>query len=186
MMHVLNRSIAGWPFWIAVAAMVIVVTGSNVLVQYPVNDWLTWGAFSYPLAFLVTDATNRTLGPGRARLVVIAGFVIAVAFSIYVATPRIAIASGSAFLVAQFLDIAIFNRLRRSTWWRAPLFSSLAASFVDTLLFFGIAFAATGLPWVSWAVGDYAVKILMAAIVLVPYRGLVTVTDPFTLAPAQD
>jgi uncharacterized PurR-regulated membrane protein YhhQ (DUF165 family) len=195
-------------FWVAVAAMVAVVAASNFLVQFPVQaqigainlaDLLTWGAFTYPVAFLVTDLTNRHLGPGRARLVVVCGFAVAVVLSIFLATPRIAIASGTAFLVAQFLDIAIFNRLRRNAWWQAPLFSSLVSSALDTVIFFGLAFAvpfsvldtAFGRPdgslpfpapflgvgpevelWVSLAAGDFLVKLLLAAICLAPYGAL--------------
>src|SRR3546814_11421603 len=130
-----------------IAAMVGVVALSNYAVQFAINDWLTWGAFTYPAAFLVTDLTNRTLGPTAARRVIYAGFALAVVLSIWLATPRIAIASGTAFLVAQLLDVAIFNRLRAGAWWRAPLVSSAIGSVVDTALFFSIAFAGSGLPW---------------------------------------
>jgi uncharacterized PurR-regulated membrane protein YhhQ (DUF165 family) len=155
-----------------VAAMAIVVATSNIAVQYPINDWLTWGAFTYPVAFLVTDLTNRRLGPGPARRVVIAGFALAVVLSIWLAGPRIAFASGSAFLVAQLLDVGLFDRLRRLRWWQAPLVSSGLASVVDTALFFGLAFAGTGLPWPTWAAGDLAVKGLMALLLLIPFRTL--------------
>lgn len=156
-------------------AMTVVVTASNVLVAYPINDWLTWGAFSYPVAFLVTDLTNRALGPGAARKVVYAGFVVAVALSLWLADPRIALASGSAFLVAQLLDIAIFDRLRRASWWRAPFVSSTLSSAIDTAIFFALAFAGTGLPWITWALGDYAMKLAMALAMLVPFRALMAV-----------
>jgi queuosine precursor transporter len=192
-------------FLVAVAAMVAIVAAANVLVQFPVQaqlgpvdlaDLLTWGAFTYPLAFLVTDLTNRHLGPQRARLVVVWGFAVAVVLSIWLATPRIAIASGTAFILAQLLDIAIFDRLRRSAWWHAPLFSSLAGSALDTLIFFSLAFATpfafldTGLGradgslpfpapflglgpevqlWVSLAAGDFVVKVVLAALLLAPY-----------------
>jgi queuosine precursor transporter len=192
-------------FLVAVAAMVAVVAASNFLVQYPVQgqvggvnlaDFLTWGAFSYPVAFLVTDLTNRHFGPSGARLVVACGFAVAVVLSVWLATPRIATASGSAFLVAQFLDISIFHRLRASAWWHAPLFSSLVSSALDTIIFFGLAFApmfvaldstfgredgslgfgapllgvGTEVPlWVSLAVGDFIVKLLLAAVLLGPY-----------------
>ncbi len=195
-------------FLAAVAAMVAVVAASNFFVQFPVQatigginlaDLLTWGAFTYPVAFLVTDLTNRHLGPQRARLVVVCGFAVAVVISIWLATPRIAIASGTAFLVAQFLDISIFDRLRRSAWWHAPLFSSLVSSALDTLIFFSLAFAAPfvaldtmfGRPdgslafpapflgigpevelWVSLAAGDFLVKLLLAAVLLAPYGAL--------------
>jgi hypothetical protein len=165
------------PIWrqlaLPVAAMIAVVVASNVAVQFPINDWLTWGAFTYPIAFLVTDLSNRAFGPARARQVILVGFLLGVVLSIIASTPRIAIASGSAFLVAQLLDVMIFNRMRQLDWWRAPLASSLIASAVDTVLFFGLAFAATGLPWVTWAAGDYAAKLTMAAILLLPYRALV-------------
>lgn len=195
----------------AVLAMAAVVAASNVLVQYPVAlvvgpvnlaDLLTWGAFTYPVAFLVTDLTNRRFGPAGARRVVIAGFAVAVALSIWLATPRIAIASGTAFLVAQLLDVAIFDRLRRGVWWRAPLVSSFLASVLDTVLFFGIAFApafgmidgwfgmadgSLGFPapflgvgaevalWQSLAAGDFLVKMLVALALLLPYGALLAV-----------
>lgn len=189
---------------IAIIAMATVVVASNFLVQYPVHaslgavnlaDLLTWGAFTYPAAFLVTDLTNRRFGPNAARVVVLTGFVIAVALSFWLATPRIAIASGSAFLVAQLLDITVFDRLRRMAWWKAPFLSSLLGSIIDTVLFFSIAFSA-GLSallgyhdafaveaapllgafapeaprWISWALGDFAVKILVSVALLAPYR----------------
>ena len=157
------------------AAMAVVVTAANILVQYPINDWLTWGAFTYPISFLVTDLCNRGLGPARARQVVYAGFAAAVVLSLVLATPRVALASGSAFLVAQLLDIQIFNRLREGIWWRAPFASSFIASAVDTALFFALAFAGTGLPWVTWGLGDYGVKVLMAVIMLIPFFGLLRV-----------
>ncbi len=159
---------------IGIVAMVGIVTASNVLVQYPINDWLTWGAFSYPVSFLVTDVTNRALGARRTRLVVYAGFVVAVALSIVFATPRIALASGSAFLAAQLLDIVIFDRLRQAAWWRAPFVSSLISSALDTLLFFGLAFAGTEVPWITLGFGDYAVKVGLAVLMLLPYWSLRT------------
>ena len=137
-------------FLVAVAAMVATVAASNFLVQFPVDaniggvhvgDILTWGAFTYPVAFLVTDLSNRAFGPARARLVVVAGFAVAVVLSIWLATPRIAIASGSAFLVAQMLDISIFHRLRDAAWWQAPMISSLFSSALDTMIFFSLAMA---------------------------------------------
>ncbi len=165
-----------------VIAMAIVVTASNILVEMPINDWLTWGALSYPFAFLVTDLTNRALGPNKARLVVVVGFVAAVAMSLWLADTRIAMASGSAFLLAQLLDVFIFDRLRQASWWKAPIFSSVIASMVDTVLFFGLAFAGTGLPWQTWAMGDYGVKLAMVAVLIIPFRGLLKFTDPLTLA----
>jgi queuosine precursor transporter len=154
----------------AVAAMTLIVVASNILVQYPVNDWLTWGAFTYPLAFLVTDLANRRLGPAAARRVVFVGFALAVLCSAVLATPRIALASGTAFLVAQLLDVVVFDRLRRGIWWRAPLVSSVLGSTIDTVLFFTLAFAATGLPWIGWAIGDLAVKFAVALVMLIPFR----------------
>jgi queuosine precursor transporter len=154
----------------AVAAMTLIVVASNILVQYPVNDWLTWGAFTYPLAFLVTDLANRRLGPAAARRVVYVGFALAVLCSAVLATPRIALASGTAFLVAQLLDVVVFDRLRRGIWWRAPLVSSVLGSTIDTALFFTMAFAATGLPWIGWAIGDLAVKFAVALVMLIPFR----------------
>lgn len=163
---------------LGIAAMAVVVTVSNIAVQYPINDWLTWGALTYPIAFLVTDLTNRTLGARAARNVVYVGFALAVGLSIWLATPRIALASGAAFLTAQLLDISIFDRLRQATWWQAPLISSTLASALDTALFFSLAFAATGLPWVTWAIGDYGVKIAVALALLIPFRLAMTVLLP--------
>lgn len=159
-------------FLLSLAAMVVVIVASNVLVQFPINDWLTWGAFTYPVAFLVSDLANRRLGPTAARRIVYGGFAIAVACSIIAATPRIALASGTAFLAAQLLDIAIFSRLRRFVWWLPPLVSSGIASIVDTFLFFSLAFAGQGLPWAGWALGDLAVKLSMALVMLLPFRAL--------------
>ena len=195
-------------FSLAVIGMAVVVTASNFLVQFPVHahlgaidlaEILTWGAFTYPLAFLVNDLTNRHFGPAKARIVVLVGFAIAVVMSIFLASPRIAIASGSAFLVAQLLDVSIFDRLRAAIWWKGPLVSSTVGSVLDTILFFGIAFAASfafldtglgyadsslGFPvpflsvggevplWVSLAVGDFIVKMLVAIVLLAPYKVL--------------
>ena len=163
---------------IFVAAMVVVVTGSNVLVQFMINDWLTWAAFTYPVSFLVTDLTNRRLGPGVARRVVYAGFGAAVVLSAFLATPRIAVASATAFLVAQLLDILVFDRLRDRVWWTPPLVSSFLGSVVDTVLFFTLTFAGTGVPWVTLALGDFAIKVLMAIVLLIPFRGLLKWTAP--------
>ena len=167
-----------------IAAMTAVVVLSNYAVQFPVyiegyrtEDWLTWGAFTYPIAFLVTDMTNRTLGPTAARIVIAVGFTLAVGLSLLVDT-RIAIASGSAFLTAQLLDVAIFNRLRQARWWKAPLVSSTLSSIVDTLLFFSIAFAGTGLPWQQWALVDFGAKLAMAALMLLPFRLLMPALRP--------
>ncbi|MBZ8132998.1 VUT family protein [Afifella sp. IM 167] len=199
-------------FLVGIAAMAAVVVASNILVQYPVHftvggfnlaDLLTWGAFTYPLAFLVNDMTNRALGPRAARLVVLVGFALAVLLSAMLATPRLAVASGSAFLAAQLLDVGIFHRLRTGRWWRAPVVSSLVGSALDTVIFFSLAFAA-GLAflgandafaieaapllglfaldvprWVSWAIGDFSVKLLIAAVALVPYGLVVRMITPW-------
>ena len=169
-------------FWIGVAAMSLLVTASNILVQFPINDWLTWAAFTYPACFLVTDLTNRALGPRVARSVVYVGFALGVSLSVYFASWRIGLASGGAFLVAQLLDVYIFDRLRRAAWWRPPLVSSTLGSFVDTALFFILAFAGTGVPWVTLALGDFAVKLAMALAMLLPFRALMTVTKPSAAA----
>ena len=198
-------------FLLYVALMTLVVVASNVLVQYPLpgsiagmqlGDLLTWGAFSYPIAFLVTDLTNRQFGPQIARKVVVAGFVVAVALSVLVASPRIAVASGSAFLLGQFLDISVFNKLRAQSWWRAPLIGSLVGSLLDTAVFFSVAFApffvfvgpnevfalesapllgvmpAEAPRWISWALGDLAVKVLVGLAMLLPYGALMSVVRP--------
>ena len=167
-----------------VLAMVVVVAGSNVAVQYPINDWLTWGALTYPVAFLVTDLTNRRFGPEEARRVVYVGFALAVLLSILLAGPRIGLASGTAFVTAQLLDILVFNRLRRLPWWQAPLISSGLASTWDTAVFFSLAFAGTGLPWVTWGLGDLGVKFAMALLLLIPFRALMSPRDALA-APAR-
>ena len=152
-----------------VLAMIAIVASANFLVQFPVNDWLTWGALTYPVSYFVTDLTNRLRGPREARRVVWAGFALAVVVSAFVATPRIALASGTAFLVSQMLDIVVFDRLRRRAWWQPPLFSSAVGSAVDTALFFALAFYATGMPWVTLAIGDYGVKLGIALLMLAPW-----------------
>jgi uncharacterized PurR-regulated membrane protein YhhQ (DUF165 family) len=162
---------------VPVLGMVVVVAGSNVAVQYLINDWLTWGALTYPFAFLVTDLTNRRYGPDEARRVVYVGFGLAVLLSILLAGPRIGLASGGAFLSAQLLDIAVFNRLRRLPWWQAPLASSALASTWDTAVFFTLAFAGTGLPWVTWGLGDLAAKGVMVVVLLLPVRALMSPSD---------
>ena len=154
-------------------AMSGIVLVSNVLVQFPINPWLTWGAFSYPVAYFVTDVCNRTSGPALARRVAWVGFAVGLILSALLAPTRIAIASGAAFLVSQLLDVAVFNRLRRASWWKAPLFGSAAASVVDTSIFFGLAFAGTDVPWLPLAGGDLGVKLFMALALLPPYRLLV-------------
>lgn len=154
-------------------AMAGVVGLSNWLVQYPINYWLTYGAFTFPVAFLVTDVCNRCCGPARAREVVFVGFVVGLTLSIWLAPWRIAMASGAAFIVAQLLDVAIFNRLRRASWWKAPLIGSVAASVIDTGIFFYLAFAGEEMNWLALAMGDLGVKVLMAVVLLAPYRVLV-------------
>lgn len=164
---------------IGIAAMTVIVAASNYLVQFPVNDWITWGAFTYPIAFLVTDLTNRAFGPARARQVVYVGFVLAVVLSIALATPRIALASGAAFLTAQLIDVRIFDRLKeRGGWWTAPLVSSTIGSAIDTALFFSIAFAGTAVPWVTLAFGDFAVKLVLALSMLIPFRVMIQFMRP--------
>ena len=150
--------------------MAIVVVSSNYLVQFPVNSWLTWGAFTFPIAFLVTDLTNRAVGAQAARRVAYAGFAIAVVVSLGLAPWRIALASGTAFIVGQLLDITAFSRLRTLAWWKAPLIGSLVASVVDTGLFFFLAFYGSGMDWFLLAAGDLAIKCLMAALLLAPYK----------------
>ena len=135
----------------------------------PWDDWLTWGALTYPVSYFITDLTNRIKGPDTARKVVWFGFALAVAVSAFLAGPLIALASGTAFLVSQMLDIKVFDRLRRRAWWQPPLFSSAVGSAVDTLLFFALAFYATGMPWVTLAIGDYGVKLAIALLMLAPW-----------------
>ncbi|WP_250064203.1 VUT family protein [Stenotrophomonas mori] len=157
---------------LAVLAMGVVVLASNVLVQYPINDWLTWGAFSYPVAFLVSNLINRRFGPHAARRVAWSGFAVAVLLSVWVATPRIAVASCSAFIVAQLLDITVFDRLRAGNWWRAPMVATSCSATVDTAIFWSVAFAGSSLPWISWGAGDLAVKLAIGLCLLAPFRAL--------------
>jgi queuosine precursor transporter len=188
-----------------VLAMAAIVVVSNILVQFLFGDWLTWGAFTYPFAFLVTDLMNRLYGPAKARKVVLAGFAVGIVCSFIgsqihgdfgpLVSLRVAIGSGTAFLVAQLADIIIFDRLRGGIWWRAPLISSLAGSALDTALFFSIAFSASlawiapgvdvgwanePVPflgagpeaplWMSLAYADFCVKLALALIALLPFR----------------
>jgi len=188
-----------------ILAMAAIVVASNILVQFLYGNWLTWGAFTYPLAFLVTDVMNRVYGTAAARRVVLAGFVVGIICSLIgtqimgefgpLVTLRIAIGSGLAFLVAQMLDVGIFAALREGRWWKAPLVSTLVGSSVDTIIFFSVAFsgalsfvhpatdvswASEVIPmlgvgpeaplWVSLAVADWAVKLTLALIALVPFR----------------
>ena len=162
--------------------MGIVVLTSNYLVQFPIQYYgleeiLTYGAFSYPIAFLITDLVNRTYGKIVARKIVYIGFVIGIVFTLFFSTNfedlisvRIAIGSGTAFLVAQLLDVQIFDKLRKKKWFVAPLTSSLIGSTIDTFLFFSISFYATGIPWVTLSLGDLAVKVLVALLMLIPFR----------------
>lgn len=149
--------------------MAAVITASNILVGYPINDWLTWGHFSFPISFFVADLVNRRLGASNARIVAYAGFAVAVVLSFWLASPRIALASGSAFIIGQLTNIGIFDRLRHRNWWHAPFISSSIASTVDTVIFYTIAFAGTGLPWVTWSIGDYGVKLVSAVFLILPY-----------------
>ena len=167
-----------------------VVLASNYLVQFPIRYYgleeiLTYGAFSYPVAFLITDLANRSYGKLIARKIVYIGFVIGIGFTLLFSTNfadlislRIAIGSGTAFLTAQLLDVQIFDNLRKRDWYIAPLTSSLIGSTVDTFLFFSISFYATGIPWVSLAFGDLTVKILVALIMLIPFRFLLKTFKP--------
>ena len=167
-----------------VLAMAAIVVASNILVQFPLGAFLTWGALTYPFAFLVTDLTNRWFGPVRTRRVVYVGFAVAVALSFWLSEPRIAVASGSAFLTAQLLDITVFNRLRVGSWWRAPLTSSTIGSCLDTVVFFSIAFAGTDVPWPTLALGDFSVKMTVAVLSLLPYASLMNWVKPYAL-PAR-
>ena len=159
-----------------------VVLASNYLVQFPIKYYdldkiLTYGAFSYPIAFLITDLANRSYGKIVARKIVYIGFVIGIAFTFFFSTNfsdlisiRIAIGSGTAFMVAQLLDVQIFDKLRKKKWFVAPLSSSFIGSIVDTFLFFSISFYGTGIPWITLSLGDLTVKILVAFLMLIPFR----------------
>ena len=162
--------------------MGVVVLFSNYLVQFPIKYYglekiLTYGAFSYPIAFLITDLANRSYGKFVARKIVYIGFILGISFTLLFSTNfadlisvRIAIGSGTAFLVAQLLDVQIFDKLRQKKWFVAPLTSSFVGSAVDTFLFFSISFYATGIPWLTLSLGDLAVKIFVAVIMLIPFR----------------
>ena len=170
--------------------MGLVVLASNYLVQFPIKYYgleqlLTYGAFSYPIAFLITDLANRSYGKIAARKIVYFGFVIGICFTLFFSTNfedlisvRIAIGSGSAFLVAQLLDVQVFDKLRKKQWFIAPLTSSLIGSTVDTFLFFSISFYATGVPWITLSLGDLAVKIFVALVMLIPFRLLLGTLKP--------
>ena len=169
-------------FFLLSLVMGVIVLASNYLVQFPIKYYgleeiLTYGAFSYPIAFLITDLANRSYGKIAARRVVYFGFVIGICFTLFFSTNfddlisvRIAIGSGSAFLVAQLLDVQVFDKLRKKQWFIAPLTSSLIGSTVDTFLFFSISFYATDVPWVTLSLGDLAVKIFVALVMLIPFR----------------
>lgn len=155
----------------AFIAMVTVIVASNVLVLFPINDWLTWGAFPYTISFLITELSTRFHGPSKARIIVYTGFAAGVAISFILSTPRIALASAFAFLFSQLLDIAVFTRLRQSsTWWFAPLAASILASAVDSAMFWSFAFFGEDLPFVTWAIGDTFVKFAVDLVMLVPFR----------------
>ncbi len=157
-------------FFLAFFSMIAAVALSNYLVQFPINDWLTFGAFSYPITFLITELTNRFYGSRAARCVVYGGFALAMVLSLWLATPKIAIASGSAFLISQLLDIFAFNKWRNGTWWQAPLFASTFASIIDTPIFWSCAFWGEHLPILTWALGDFCVKLIMDFLLLTPFR----------------
>ena len=166
--------------------MGVVVLSSNYLVQFPIKYYdleeiLTYGAFTYPIAFLITDLANRSYGKLAARKIVYIGFIIGIAFTLFFSTNfsdlisvRIAIGSGTAFIVAQLLDVQIFDKLRKKEWFVAPLTSSFIGSLVDTFLFFSISFYGTGVPWVTLSVGDLTVKIFVALLMLIPFRLLLS------------
>ena len=167
-----------------------VVLASNYLVQFPINYYglneiLTYGAFSYPIAFLITDLSNRSFGKVVARKIVYIGFAIGISFTLLFSTNftdlisiRIAIGSGTAFLFAQLLDVQIFDKLRQKKWFVAPLTSSLIGSTVDTFIFFSISFYGTGVPWVTLSLGDLSVKIFVALLMLIPFRLLLKTLKP--------
>ena len=165
--------------------MGVVIITSNYLVQFPINRFnlqevLTYGAFSYPVVFLITDLANRRFEKKKARKLVYIGFAVGILLTVFVSTNfqdiisiRIAIGSGTAFLIAQLIDIEIFQRLRNNLWFVAPITSSIIGSIIDTFLFFSIAFLGTGIPWVTLAFGDLLVKLLMALLMLIPFRLLI-------------
>ena len=177
-------------FFLLSLIMGVIVLASNYLVQFPIKYYgleeiLTYGAFSYPIAFLITDLANRSYGKMIARNIVYIGFIVGIGFTLLFSTNfadlisiRIAIGSGTAFLVAQLLDVQIFDKLRKKDWFVAPLTSSIIGSTVDTFLFFSISFYATGIPWVTLSLGDLSVKILVALIMLIPFRLLLKTLKP--------
>ena len=172
--------------------MGLVVIASNYLVQFPVRFYnlenlLTYGAFSYPITFLITDLANRAFGKNKARQIVLVGFFIGIILTLFVSTNfsdvisiRIAIGSATAFFVAQNLDINIFDKLRKKIWYVAPMTSSIIGSVIDTFLFFSIAFYGTDIPWFTLALGDLTVKLIVALIMLVPFRIFISRINDFT------
>ena len=170
------------PLLLLPVLMGVVVLSSNYLVQFPIKYYgleeiLTYGAFTYPIAFLITDLANRSYGKLVARKIVYIGFIIGISFTLFFTTNfsdlisvRIAIGSGTAFIVAQLLDVQIFDKLREKEWFVAPLTSSFIGSVVDTFLFFSISFYGTGIAWVTLSVGDLAVKIFVALLMIIPFR----------------
>ena len=178
--------------------MGVVVLSSNYLVQFPINYYglneiLTYGAFSYPIAFLITDLANRSYGKRVARKIVYFGFVLGIGFTVLFSTDfadlisiRIAIGSGIAFLTAQLLDVQIFDRLRKKEWFVAPLTSSMIGSTIDTFLFFSISFYGTGVPWVTLSLGDLIVKVIVALIMLIPFRLLLKTCLLYTSPSPRD
>ena len=172
--------------------MGVVVVLSNYLVQFPVQKFglseiLTYGAFSYPITFLITDLANRAYGKAVARKVVYFGFIIGILLTLFVSTNftdiisiRIAIGSGIAFFVAQNLDVQVFDKLRKKSWFIAPLTSSTLGSIIDTFLFFSIAFYASGIPWFTLALGDLTVKLLITLIMLIPFRLMLSKIKDYT------
>ncbi len=177
-------------FFILSFLMGAVVLASNYLVQFPIKYYgleeiLTYGAFSYPIAFLITDLANRSFGKIVARKIVYIGFAIGISFTLLFSTNftdfisiRIAIGSGTAFLVAQLLDVQIFDKLRKKEWFVAPLTSSLIGSTIDTFIFFSISFYGTGIPWITLSLGDLSVKIFVALMMLIPFRLLLKTLKP--------
>tara|TARA_B100001121_G_scaffold298190_1_gene305473 strand:+ start:1945 stop:2493 length:549 start_codon:yes stop_codon:yes gene_type:complete len=172
------------------AIMGTVVLASNYLVQFPVqyyglSEILTYGAFTYPIAFLITDLANRSFGKEIAKKIVYFGFFIGISFTLFFSTNfsdlisiRIAIGSGTAFIVSQRIDVFVFDKLRGKSWFIPPLASSINGSIIDTFLFFSIAFYATGIPWLTLAIGDLAVKLFVALIMLIPFRMLLKTFKP--------
>ena len=170
--------------------MGVVVLASNYLVQFPINYYnlekiLTYGAFTYPIAFLITDLANRTYGKEVARKIVYVGFTMGISFTLLFSTNfadlisiRIAIGSGTAFLIAQLIDVQIFDKLRKKDWFVAPLTSSIFGSTIDTFLFFSISFYATKVPWITLSLGDLTVKILVTLLMLIPFRLLLKTFKP--------